>query len=55
MIYGQHDINELLEENEQLRSMLMNARNILRDGGYDYAYTIDEYLGLVNKVPQKVE
>ncbi len=41
-----------LDEIERLRSMLMNARNILRDGGYVYALEIDKVLGAA---PQKVE
>ncbi len=40
------------DEIERLRSVLMNARNILRDGGYVYAAEIDKALGAV---PQKVE
>ncbi len=34
---------ELAEENARLRSMLMNARNILHAEGYLYADEIDSY------------
>ncbi len=45
-------LHSAADENELLRSMLLNARNILRDGGYVYALEIDKVLGAA---PQKVE
>ena len=42
-------IMELEERIERLRSCLMNARNILKSGGYFYAKNIDSLLETLDK------